>query len=222
MMRCRSAQLTVALEGIVGAGKTSLFEGLKSNAAFNANLDVNYLDEPLEKFQSFLHQHNPLKNSYQFPKSDAAIAQLHITNVLAEHLENAFSLSSQVNLFDRGPETGLVFVNAYRDMGYFSPFATDFILHHLAQSIQSKFRPGFIIYLDTSLDLALDRIAIRDRFEEAKFDRNFLAALKENYEKYLEKQQIPVVKIEISPETQLKEIIHQASCAIQKKVVDGI
>lgn len=182
MLKTTPKRFLLSLEGIIGAGKTSVFDCL--NEGNECEFFFNFIDEPVDKFSKYKH-FNPLLKSYLFPTSDAAIAQIHFSKVIAENFKAKYNNSSVVNVCDRSCDSPSIFIQTYRDLGFFSNFVGDYVTE-LCQDIMSDIPlPHFIVYLDIDVHKAMERIKQRNREEENFCTVKQQIVLKENYEKYL-------------------------------------
>lgn len=179
--------MIIALEGNIGAGKTSILQELRYNQNYKGLLD-DYFCEPVERYCIFKisgplalmeqRYHNPLLNLYMFPSTDTAIAQLHFMRSSYNYFWPKFQEDSpqKLMLCERAYPSTRCFIELYRRKLFFTPFVHDFLL--------DEFRPGslvpdFSIHLDVPADVCLKRVRQRQRFGEQNIDLATLELFRE-------------------------------------------
>ncbi len=174
----------IAIEGVIGVGKTSLARLLQ--ASFEADLLLEvfeenpflsdfYADRSRYAFQTqifFL-----LSRYHQQRRSVPDILQAQ-KNLLADYTFAKDALFAEINL--EGDELEMY----YR------------VHEALAEKIPV---PDLVVYLRANTDVLMRRIALRDRPYERNMERGYIAALHETYERFFESQQIfPTLVIDTS------------------------
>lgn len=205
----------VAIEGAVGAGKTTLFESLQKHQ-INSVMSLNFINEPVAEFCSFGKGHNPLRSSYLRPVSDAAIAQLHMVEKTFENAEKKFSADCEINLYDRSVMAWRYFVKTHAQLGTFSPFVKDFVWHECEKRSQGKFIPDVVIYLDVPISLAWERIGQRQRAEEDGLGRHFLVQLQKTIEEEISVISPTTHRIKISHSMTPEQVTEQVVSLIRR------
>lgn len=160
----------IAIEGVIGVGKTTLARLLQSTfdaqlllEAFEENpfLSKFYADRSLYAFQTQIFF---LLSRYRQQREfvPQALASGHL---IADYTFPKDALFARLNL--RGDE-----------------LATYELVHEaLAERIHP---PDLTIYLKVDTDIALQRIAMRDRSFEREMDRTYIDDLNQAYEAYFE------------------------------------
>jgi deoxyguanosine kinase len=155
----------IAIEGVIGVGKTSLAKRLQP--AFKAELLLEAFEE-----NPFLADFYADRERYAFQtqiffllsryrQQKGATPLLESGNLIADYTFAKDALFARLNL--RGDE-----------------LATYRLVHEaLAEAIPG---PDLIVYLHASTDVAMQRIAMRDRPYERDMDRDYIDRLNRAYE----------------------------------------
>ena len=172
----------VALEGIIGAGKTYLLSKIeneieKETLPFSC-LTVNEFLDDYTTFQSF----NPLALAYDNPRANAAISQLHIIECLNQRFQekvinclrekqNAWKNDTLVIISDRSLYSPLVFTQALHNEGVFNRFVYDYIMENaLKKACQTvnalSLKLDGVYFLDVSVPVCMKRLQDRGRMYE--------------------------------------------------------
>lgn len=157
----------IAIEGVIGVGKTTLARLLQPRfrsgtilEAFDENpfLSDFYGDRARYAFQTQLFF---LLSRYR--QQQTAPERLHQGAVLADYAFEKDRLFAHLNI------TGADELEMY-----------DRLYAALAEKVQP---PDLIVYLRAHLDTLMARIAMRDRTYERQMDRDYIAALRNEYER---------------------------------------
>ena len=176
----------IVIDGLIGAGKSTLIEVIKNKIN---NDNVLFVSEPIDKYMEY-KQFSPLKLAYENPKN-WSITQLHIINCLT----NTFSEINKKNkdkiiISERGLFSPLIFSNVTNELNYMTDFELCFIIDYLYDKINILNLPiTGLFYIDISIDKALERIKIRNREGEDKITETYLKTLDKHYKLYLSKHE---------------------------------
>ena len=158
----------LAIEGVIGVGKTSLARLLQP--AFNAELLLEIFEE-----NPFLGDFYADRDRYAFQtqiffllsryrqQREAVPEALTKGNLIADYTFEKDSLFAQLNLSNDELDTYTLVHKA------------------LAERIQT---PDLIVYLKVDTDTAMQRIMMRDRSYERNMDRDYIHALNKTYESF--------------------------------------
>jgi len=156
----------ICIDGIIGAGKTTL---------------IKSLNDTYTCFQEPIHQWTLLSNLYSDMKLYAEPFQYQVLFSQYDQYQSFKNVDGLV-LIERSSETSLkVFTKLLKDQGLFSDEA---------YSVYEKFngligcKPDFYIYLDLDVRSAWRRIQDRDRFEEQNITFDYLSDLKAEYDRF--------------------------------------
>ncbi|TEU01602.1 MAG: deoxynucleoside kinase [Anaerolineales bacterium] len=158
----------LAIEGVIGVGKTSLARLLQPS--FNSELLLEIFEE-----NPFLGDFYADRDRYAFQtqiffllsryrqQREAVPEALARGNLIADYTFEKDSLFAQLNLTNDELDTYTLVHKA------------------LAERIQT---PDLIVYLKVDTDTAMQRIMMRDRSYERNMDRDYIHALNETYESF--------------------------------------
>jgi deoxyguanosine kinase len=174
----------IAIEGVIGVGKTSLARLLQP--IFDAQLLLEIFEENpfLSDFYSdrgryaFQTQIFFLLSRYR-QQREAVPKILSKSNLIADYTFEKDALFARLNL--DGDE-----LDTYN------------LVHEaLAERISS---PDLIVYLKAETDIAMQRIAMRDRTYERQMERSYIQSLNQAYEGFFNDfKEIPVLAIDTNP-----------------------
>ena len=157
-------QKIISIEGPIAAGKSTLLQQL--SCKFPPNTRV--LFEPVVDFCSY-KDFNPLQLTYENPKENAPMCQMHIISCL----ERLYRQQAPAELWvtERSLFSPLIFTGALEAAGFLSPFSACKIME-MAEENLAVITPNHplgadkLFYIDCSVDVCLARIRERQRNEE--------------------------------------------------------
>jgi deoxyguanosine kinase len=158
----------LAIEGVIGVGKTSLARLLQQ--AFEAQLLLEIFEENpfLSDFYSdreryaFQTQIFFLLSRYRQQREFVPQAIEH-GNLIADYTFQKDSLFANLNLDGDELET----------------------YHEVHEALAERLiKPNLVVYLKVDTDIAMQRIAMRDRSYERNMDRSYIEALNQKYEQF--------------------------------------
>jgi len=171
-------KIILAIDGLIGAGKsTKLGEYKEKYPALVVIL------EPIEKWM----QSELLQNFYKDPKKWAFKLQSYIMDSFKDQLEEAFSNNCKCILMER---SHLAAFSIFSYLHWKNGLLTDEEYSQLEQQHYNYDRDlrqrGYIfdhIYLDVPLDVAMERLAVRNRGnEKSMVSREYQQAFLNRYE----------------------------------------
>ena len=172
----------VAIEGVIGVGKTTLARLLQSR--FDADLLLEVFEENpfLSDFYSdraryaFQTQIFFLLSRYRQQHNTVPEILSHGKSLLADYTFAKDSLFAGINL--EGDELEMY--------------------HKVHEALGEKIlKPDLLVYLQASTDVLMQRITFRDRSYERKMERSYIDELNRAYEDFFAKayDSVPVLKI---------------------------
>ena len=174
----------LTISGIIGVGKTTLTRSLGEALGANTVYEPVETNEYLDKFYAD-------KEAFAFPM------QVYLLNHrFRQHQQMVWSDRDVVQ--DRSIYEDVIFGKLLKDAGIMSDL--DFETYRSLYLNMTNFlhRPDLIIYLDTSPEVALERVRERARSCENGVDLEYLKALKAGYEEWLVdvEPRIPVLRLD--------------------------
>lgn len=189
------SKLYVAIEGNIGAGKSTLVRRLQEK--LQGSVSYHVVEEPVHFFTSAIlggKEYNPLAEYYKEPFLNAFPFQLWVNNCYSKQLCNLSAQTSDddVIIVERSIHSTNIFLDTNREQGYFSEFSYQYLLNELNKNIvayfgeKNQFGPDKVFYLDTPFSICLGRIQQRNREgEDVSKLRGHLLALDAKYEDYM-------------------------------------
>ena len=172
----------IAIEGVIGVGKTTLARLLQSR--FNAELLLEIFEE-----NPFLSDFYADRARYAFQTQIffllSRYRQQH--NTVPEMLSNSKSLLSDYTFTKDALFAGINLEGDELAM-----------YHKVHEALGEKIpKPDLLVYLQASTDVLMQRIAFRDRPYERKMERSYIDELNHAYEDFFSKpyDSVPVLKI---------------------------
>lgn len=158
----------IAIEGVIGVGKTSLAEALAKK--FNGRMVLEEVEE------------NPfLPNFYKDPRRFAFPAQIYF--LLSRHKQQ--SSISQMDLFNTRIVCDYIFAKD-RIFAYLNLSEHEVSLYEKIYQVLKKDVPvpGLVIYLQASPETLIERIRKRDRVFERELSYEYLASVADAYNSF--------------------------------------
>lgn len=163
--------VTVVLEGNIGSGKTAVLEALKRK-----HPEYTYIHEPLDAFCSFEKQDgttlNPLQMFYANPEN-AIITQLYFLDIYHKRVKDIETRDdlSKIIICDRWISSCRIFTDALRKCNHISAFAWEYFTRKYNETAKTLdfITPNAIYYVDTPVDVCLERQKLRGREMEVNF-----------------------------------------------------
>jgi deoxyguanosine kinase len=173
----------IAIEGVIGVGKTSLARLLQPQ--FDAQLLLEVFEE-----NPFLSDFYADRQRYAFQtqiyfllsryrqQHEAVPRLLKLGSLIADYTFAKDALFARLNL--QGDE-----LDTY---------------HQVHTALAERIRvPDLVLYLRVETDTAMQRIATRDRSYERNMERGYIQALNQAYEDFFGEQKVPVLTIDTTP-----------------------
>jgi deoxyguanosine kinase len=174
----------IAIEGVIGVGKTTLARLLQP--AFGSELLLEVFEENpfLSDFYSdraryaFQTQIFFLLSRYRQQRDTVHTVLSQGKTLISDYTFTKDALFARINL--KGDELEMY----YR------------VHEALAEKIPT---PDLIVYLYADTDMLMQRITLRDRTYERSMERAYIAELGEAYEEFFSRQNSPVLRIDTTP-----------------------
>jgi deoxyadenosine/deoxycytidine kinase len=177
----------VAIEGSIGAGKTTFLNYLKDLKPLGS---FEFFEEPVHEWTNF-NGVNLLKNFYEDPERNAFSLQSHInlTKVSQFMSDSGYA----VRIFERSLESSQkCFTPILLDLGYLTSTEAEILAANANAAKEwypSHLRIDRVIYLRTDPEKCFERIKTRNRPEESQISIEYLKSLHEAHEKWIQNLQ---------------------------------
>jgi deoxyadenosine/deoxycytidine kinase len=211
---------TISLEGNVGSGKTRLINYLKEQDDMKG---IIFIDEQLDKWQNF-NGKNLLKMFYENPKRWSFTFQ---SCALLSMIERQLpSENAEIRIMERSPCSSLkIFAHSMFTSGYISEVEKDTLtnwLKLLNDSGTVNLKLDGIVYVKTSVPVAMDRISFRNREGEEHLTEGYAEELDKAHEKWLSEDYVQDKMCIVNGDKMGKDIIEEYGKVInwikQKKI----
>lgn len=174
----------IIVDGVVGVGKSTLMKILAEEHNMIA-FEEPVVDNPV--LEKFYHD----RERYSFP------LQTFFLNKRFEHIKKASSLKNAI--LDRSIYGDVIFAKMLNDTNEMSDeefgIYSD-LFDHMLKHIQA---PKLMIYLDITVDNAIDRIKKRGRDYELIVEKEYWERLNKNYSDYFASYNFsPILKIDVN------------------------
>ena len=161
----------ICIDGVVGAGKTTLGDILAKE------LNLTFFREPVDEnplLEKFYHN----QNRYSFS------IQVYFLNKRFKMLKEAEKLNGCI--MDRSIYGDVIFARLLMLGGKMSKEEFDLYEELLFNMLEHVSRPKLMVYLDVSVDTAIDRIKNRGRDYEQIVPRAYWESLNKQYNDYFQ------------------------------------
>ena len=180
-----------ALEGNIGAGKTTIMKIISSH--FH---DVEFVEEPVSQWQN-LGGVNLLDAFYSDPQRWGFSFEFYSMLTKIQALLNAANSDKPIIIIERSILSNKVFMELSNELGKLDKMeycmlkkTYDFYLENVYPQIAG------IIYLDTPVDECIKRITKRNRGEECNIEKSYLEAIKKKLDELANSSTRVVIRID--------------------------
>jgi len=180
-----------ALEGNIGAGKTTILKIIGKNFK-----DVEFVEEPVKQWQN-LGGMNLLDSFYTDPKRWGFSFEFFSMLTKIKALLNAANSDKPIIIIERSILSNKVFMDISEELGKLDKMeyrmlmnTYDFYIQHVYPQLSG------IIYLDTPVDECIRRITKRNRGEECSIEKSYLELLKKKFDEMANSSTMLVIRID--------------------------
>ena len=180
-----------ALEGNIGAGKTTILKVLEKHFK-----DVEFVEEPVKKWQN-LGGMNLLNSFYSNPQRWGFSFEFYSMLTKIQALLNAADSDKPIIIIERSILSNQIFMELSNELGKLDKMeycmlrkTYDFYLENVYPQIAG------IIYLDTPVDECIKRITKRNRGEECNIEKSYLEAIKKKLDELADSSTRVVIRID--------------------------
>ena len=207
--KCKKENNIIVIDGIIGAGKTTLSQYLSER------YDVHFYEELVNDEKRSLTQ-DMLDLFYSSPNRWSAITQIMFLSHRFKDLKDAEKRNSFC-LFDRSIYGDEIF--AYNLFKRNEMTDNEFQIYQglLQPLLKEVAPPHLLIYLDVTVDIAMERIQERSRSTEpVQISRTYMDDLKKSYDSWFESFDLcEKVKLNFNSEGMTMETLAQLDACLR-------
>ena len=179
------------IEGNIGAGKTTILKIIGKN--FD---DVTFVEEPVSQWQN-LGGENLLEKFYQDPERWGFTFEFYSMLSKIKCLMKAADTEKNIIIIERSILSNKIFIDISKEMNKLNDLEYGMLINTYNFYRQNVYPIlNGIIYLNTPVDLCVQRIIKRNRGGESNVDKNYLLMLKEKFDELSNYSTIPTLVID--------------------------
>lgn len=197
----------IAIEGVIGVGKTTLARLLQTNFSAEVLLEVFEENPFLSDFYgdraryAFQTQIFFLLSRYHQQNNNVPKILREGKNLISDYTFAKDALFAGINL--KGDELDMY--------------------HRVHEALGEKIpKPDLLVYLQASTETLMNRIALRDRHYERQMERSYIAELNQAYDEFFSKpfDHTPVLKIDSNELNVVQN--HEHLKAVENKIREAL
>ena len=179
------------IEGNIGAGKTTILKIIGKN--FD---DVTFVEEPVSQWQN-LGGENLLEKFYQDPERWGFTFEFYSMLSKIKCLMKAADSEKNIIIIERSILSNKIFIDISKEMNKLNDLEYGMLINTYNFYRQNVYPIlNGIIYLNTPVDLCVQRIIQRNREGENNVDKNYLLMLQEKFDELSNNSTIPTLVID--------------------------
>ena len=180
-----------ALEGNIGAGKTTILKLLSINFQ-----DIEFVEEPVNQWQNLGGQ-NLLEAFYKDPVRWGFSFEFYSMLTKIQSLLKAANSEKPIIIIERSIISNKLFMDLSKELGKLDTMEYKMLINTYEFYLQNVYpQLNGIIYLDTPVDECIKRIIKRNRGEECTIEKSYLESIKNKLDNLFENSAILVSKID--------------------------
>ena len=179
-----------ALEGNIGAGKTTILKIMENNFK-----DVEFVEEPVKEWQN-LGGMNLLDSFYSNPKRWGFSFEFYSMLTKIQALLKAANSDKPIIIIERSILSNKVFMDISKELGKLDKMEYTMLLNTYYFYLEHVYpHIAGVIYLDTPVDECIKRITKRNRGEECSIEKSYLELLKNKFDELADSSTMVVIRI---------------------------
>lgn len=207
----------ISIEGNIGAGKTTIINLLQKD--FD---EVLLVEEPVAEWQN-INGHNILEKKFSNPERWCYSFEAYVLISKMNALVKAAESDKKIILIERCMLADKVFFDLAVKLGQCNSMEQD-MFNNLYQFLMENVYPRLcgIIYLDTSVEECIRRIAKRNRSEELNVDKEFLQKLHNDFVNIINTSNIPTLMLDgnYDLERDIEEVSGKLTNFVRQRISD--
>ena len=180
-----------ALEGNIGAGKTTILKLIAKNFK-----DVEFVEEPVKEWQN-LGGMNLLDSFYSNPQRWGFSFEFYSMLTKIQALLKAADSDKPIVIIERSILSNKIFMDLSNELGKLDKMEYCMLMNTYDFYLQNIYpQLSGIIYLDTPVDECIKRITKRNRGEECNIEKSYLEAIKRKMDELANSSTMIVIRID--------------------------
>ena len=180
-----------SIEGNIGAGKTTILKIIEKSFK-----DIAFVEEPISKWQNIGNE-NLLEKFYENPERWCFSFEFYSMLTKIEALIKVASCDKSIILIERSLLSNKIFIDISKKMDKLNNMEYNILLKTWDFYIQNVYpQLSGIIYLNTPVNVCVNRIIERNRNEESSVDKNYLNILHDKFQELSNESTIPTLVID--------------------------
>ena len=180
-----------SIEGNIGAGKTTILKIIEKSFK-----DIAFVEEPISKWQNIGNE-NLLEKFYENPERWCFSFEFYSMLTKIEALIKVASCDKSIILIERSLLSNKIFIDISKKMDKLNNMEYNILLKTWDFYIQNVYpQLSGIIYLNTPVDVCVNRIIQRNRNEECNVDKSYLNILHEKFKELSNESTIPTLIVD--------------------------
>ena len=180
-----------ALEGNIGAGKTTILKLIAKNFK-----DVEFVEEPVKEWQN-LGGMNLLDSFYSNPQRWGFSFEFYSMLTKIQALLKAADSDKPIIIIERSILSNKIFMDLSNELGKLDKMEYCMLMNTYYFYLQNIYpQLSGIIYLDTPVDECIKRITKRNRGEECNIEKSYLEAIKRKMDELANSSTMIVIRID--------------------------
>ena len=180
-----------SIEGNIGAGKTTILKIIEKSFK-----DIAFVEEPISKWQNIGNE-NLLEKFYENPERWCFSFEFYSMLTKVEALIKAANCNQSIIIIERSLLSNKIFIDISKEMDKLNNMEYNILLKNWDFYIQNVYPQLLgIIYLNTPVDVCVNRIIQRNRNEECNVDKSYLNILHEKFKELSNESTIPTLIVD--------------------------
>ena len=180
-----------SIEGNIGAGKTTILKIIEKSFK-----DIAFVEEPISKWQNIGNE-NLFQKFSENPERWCFSFEFYSMLTKVEALIKAANCNQSIIIIERSLLSNKIFIDISKEMDKLNNMEYNILLKTWDFYIQNVYpQLSGIIYLNTPVDVCVNRIIQRNRNEECNVDKSYLNILHEKFKELSNESTIPTLIVD--------------------------
>ncbi len=180
-----------SIEGNIGAGKTTILKILEKSFK-----DIAFVEEPISKWQNIGNE-NLFQKFSENPERWCFSFEFYSMLTKVEALIKAANCDKTIIIIERSLLSNKIFIDISKKLDKLNNMEYNMLLKTWDFYIQNVYpQLSGIIYLNTPVNVCVNRIIKRNRNEESNVDKNYLNILHDKFKELSNESTIPTLVID--------------------------